>query len=166
MDRQTRYFPRTERRRRKKGSTCKEREISKGLPVHLPSHSMNTSEKELSVEIWLCSSLRPYSSWLPSVSILLNVIAMFTHLSGYFFSFFKNLWYIFSNFIWIGEWSVMVLQHRSVASCFRQPNQEQSLPLVGSFKLFKLNKQGLGHLSWFRLKNLSPNYDRVLVKLT
>lgn len=162
MDRQTRYFSRTERRRRKKGRTRKEREISKGLPVHLPPHSMNTSEKEFLVEIWVCCFLRPYSFWL-------NVIPMFTHLSGYFFSFFKNLWYIFSNFIWIGEWSVMVLQHRSVASCFRQPNQEQSIPLVGRFKLFEkiiLNKQGLGHLSWFRLKNLSPNYDRVLVKLT
>lgn len=27
------------------------REISKGLPMHLPSHSVNTSEKEASVEI-------------------------------------------------------------------------------------------------------------------
>lgn len=129
---------RERRRRREKGST-RERTVSKWLPVHLPFPSMNMSENELSVEVCICSSLEPSSFWLPCVSILLNVIPLFTHLSRPFISGGGGR-----------ELSIITLQHRPVASSFRQPNQEQSVLLLGSFKRFKkiiLNRKDLSHLS-------------------
>lgn len=82
------HFPTWRRRRRReKGSNAQREWFQKVCQVHLPFPSMNTSENEYLVELWVCSCFGPSSPWLPKGVHLaaLKVISIFTLLPSSLF---------------------------------------------------------------------------------
>lgn len=72
------HFPTQREEERERKQCTKRKWFQKGCQVHLPFHSMNTSENEHLAEMGVCSCLGPSSFWLPSVHLAaLNVISIF-----------------------------------------------------------------------------------------
>ena len=112
---------------RERKQCTKRKWFQKVCQVHLPFHSINTSENEHLAEVWVCSYLGPSSFWLPSVHLAaLNVISIF------------KIHRLLFPFLWGGGGSGLLLtpQHGPAILCFRQPSQKQCVPLLGSLKRF------------------------------
>lgn len=132
-----RTLPHTERGERERKEAVQNEWFQKVCQVHLPFHSMNTSENE-----GRGSLLLPWSYLLLAAQCA----------SGYTecnFDIYIFLSLFPSFFGGEKEWPIMILQHMPATLCFRQPNQKQSVPLLGSLKRFweiESNRQNLSHL--------------------